>query len=397
MNNGGPDLVVDDVLCATLERVAPDLLALSAALHADPEVAFEEVRSAARVRDVLHRHGMTVQEGVADLPTALTAEAGASDFVVAICAEYDALPGMGHACGHNIIAASSVGAALLLAAVAEECDLRVKLVGTPAEESGGGKILLLDAGVFDDCTIATMVHPGPYEAVVPRTLAIGDLEVRYAGRAAHAAAAPHQGINAADAMTVAQVAIGLARQHLEPGQIVHGIVTSAGSLPNTIPDSSTGTFSLRAPDLESLSRLEGRIRACFEAGAVATGATADVRRAGAPYAELQCDPTLSDLYREVLELVGRSPIPPEDEATLPPASTDMGNVSRVVPTIHPVIALDAEDSFNHDPSFAEVCRGPSADRAVYDGAFCLARTAVRAARDHDVRQELVEKRRQRGH
>ncbi|SCK61670.1 MULTISPECIES: amidohydrolase [unclassified Streptomyces] len=375
---------------AAVEGHRERLLALSHALHADPETAFEEHRAAARVAGVLAAEGFAVRRGVGGLDTALTATYGDGELVVGVCAEYDALPGLGHACGHNVIAAASVGAALALRDVAGDLGVTVKLIGTPAEETGGGKILLLERGVFDDVGFALLIHPSPDELCAPRTLAVTDLEVRYRGRAAHAAFAPHHGVNAADALTVAQVAIGLARQHLEDRQMVHGIVTDGGAVPNVVPDDTRALYYLRAGSYESLEGLERRIRDCLRAGAVATGCAEEVRQVSPAYADLVSDPWLAGAYRSAVTALGRSPVPFAEEAgRLTPASTDMGNVSRALPAIQPSIAVDCGSAVNHQPGFAEVCAGPSGDRAVLDGAVALAWTAASAALDGPARALLL--------
>ncbi|HEY8374653.1 MAG TPA: M20 family metallopeptidase [Pseudonocardiaceae bacterium] len=374
---------------ATVERYADTLVELSHSIHADPELSWQEYRSAARIADLLEREGFAVERGSAGLETAFTAVFGSGELVVGLCAEYDALPEVGHACGHNIIAASSVGAALALRDVADQLGITVKLVGTPAEETGGGKIPLLERGVFDDVAMAMMVHPAPQDACAPVSLAITDLEVRYTGRESHAAAAPELGVNAADAITVAQVAIGLARQHFEPRQMVHGIVTRGGAAPNIVPARTSAVYYLRAADVDSLQRLENRIRACFEAGAIATGCTHEVVQISPVYADLVPDQWLADAYRAAITQLGRTPLSPQEERAFPVGSTDMGNVTRALPAIHPTISIDCGDAVNHQPEFAAACVTPSADRAVLDGALALAWTAVAAATDAEQRERLT--------
>src|SRR6201993_9620 len=241
-----------------VRRRGGDLVELSHAIHAEPELAFAEHRSCAKVQALVAERGFAITRAPAGLDTAFRADYGGGELAVAVCAEYDALPDIGHACGHNIIAASAVGAALALAEVADDLGLRVVLVGTPAEESGGGKVLLLKAGVFDDISAAVMVHPGPADIAAARSLALSDVTVDYHGHESHASVAPHLGINAGDAVTVAQVAIALLRQQLAPGQQVHGIVTAGGRAPNVIPGHTAVRYSMRATAKESLRALESR-------------------------------------------------------------------------------------------------------------------------------------------
>ncbi|MBQ0925094.1 M20 family metallopeptidase [Saccharopolyspora endophytica] len=365
------------------------LTGLSRSIHAEPETAFAEHRSAAKVAALLAEHGFAVQAPVAGLDTALVAERRSGDLVVGICAEYDALPQVGHACGHNVIAASAVGAALALAEVADEAGLTVKVFGTPAEETGGGKVVMMEEGVFDDVALAMMVHPGPEDICLPSSLAITDLEVRYTGRAAHAAAAPDLGINAADALTVAQVAIGLLRQHLEPQQMVHGIVTEGGAAPNIVPARTAAVYNLRAAEARSLQRLENRIRACFEAGATATGCSHEIVQISPVYAELACDQWLSEAYRRAITDLGREPLDRSTERGRVIGSTDMGNVTRALPAIHPMIAVECGDAVNHQAEFAAACATPSADQAVLDGAVAMAWTALAAVLDGTQRERLL--------
>lgn len=372
-----------------VRRNGAALTGLSRSIHAEPETAFAEHRSAAKVAALLAGHGFAVEAPVAGLDTALVAECGSGDLVVGICAEYDALPQVGHACGHNVIAASAVGAALALADIADEAGLTVKVLGTPAEETGGGKVVMLEAGVFDDVALAMMVHPGPEDVCLPSSLAITDLEVRYTGRAAHAAAAPDLGINAADALTVAQVAIGLLRQHLEPQQMVHGIVTEGGAAPNIVPARTAAVYNLRAAEARSLQRLENRIRACFDAGATATGCSHEIVQISPVYAELACDQWLSEAYRRAITDLGREPLDRSTERGRVIGSTDMGNVTRALPAIHPMIAVECGDAVNHQAEFAAACATPSADLAVLDGAVAMAWTALAAALDAAQRERLL--------
>ncbi|GGP70454.1 M20 family metallopeptidase [Saccharothrix coeruleofusca] len=374
---------------STVERYSTALVDLSRSIHAEPELAFAEHRSAAKVSGLLEAEGFEVERGVAGLDTAFTATYGSGELVLGLCAEYDALPEVGHACGHNVIAAAATGAALALREVADALGITVRVIGTPAEEVGGGKVLLLERGVFDGVALSMMVHPAPYEAIAARSLALADLEVRYTGKPSHAAAAPHRGVNAGDALTVAQVAIGLARQHLEPGQMVSGIVTKGGAAPNIIPASTSAVFDLRADDLDSLRRLEQRVDDCFHAGALATGCSYEVVRVSPPYAELTPDQWLAEAYRRAAVELGRRPLSPEEELREKIGSTDMGNITRALPAIHPTIAIDCGDAVNHQHEFATACASASADRAVLDGALALAWTTIAAATDDRQRERLL--------
>ncbi|MEU7769485.1 M20 family metallopeptidase [Nocardia sp. NPDC049190] len=376
---------------AAIRAASAELIALSHAIHAEPELAFEETRSVAKTLAPLAERGFEIEAGVAQLPTAFRARYGSGSLTVGICAEYDALPEIGHACGHNIIAATAVGAALGLAEVADELGLTVLVLGTPAEESGGGKVLMLERGVFDDVAMAMMVHPGPFDIVGAHSLALADVSVVFHGREAHASAAPELGRNAGDAITVAQVALGLLRQHLLPGQQLHGIVGEGGVAPNIVPGRAELLYYFRAIDSVALDDLMRRASACFEAGALATGCTHEVRTLAPTYTELTPDPELLFAYREQIIGLGRVPIAPELEAQRPLGSTDMGNVTNVIPGIHPVIGIDAGGAVTHQPGFAAASINASADRAVLDGALALARTAISVARDDIHRHRLLQR------
>lgn len=364
-----------------------DLVSLSRALHDDPETAFAEWHGAEAVAGALE--GFDVERGAFGLPTAFAARTGPGPLVVAICAEYDALPDIGHACGHNVIAAAAVGAGLALAEVAAEAGLRVVVLGTPAEEGGGGKVLMLERGAFDGVHAAMMIHPWPEDWLAGRCLAVSHFDVVCTGREAHASAAPWEGVNALDAMTVAQVAIGLLRQQLPPGDQVHGVVLEGGTAANVVPATVRGRWMCRSLTLEGLTRLDARVRACFEAGATAAGAAVSFEECSPAYSHMESDPGLLAAYRANAEALGRRFELDDAGAPRPTFSTDMANVSLAVPTVHPLVGVDAAGAVNHQRAFADACVGASADRAVHDGAIALAWTAIDAATRPGLRAALV--------
>jgi amidohydrolase len=372
-----------------IERHADQLLTLSHRIHSNPEIGFQEVKAAGWLTELLSGAGMAVTSGVGGLPTAFTARAGSGPLHIAVCAEYDALPGVGHACGHNIIAAAAAGAGIGLARVADELGLTVTVVGTPAEEGGGGKIVLLDKGVFDGVHAAMMVHPTPFEMAAMPSIAVHHFEVRYTGKEAHASAFPELGINAADALTVAQVAIGLLRQHIRPSDRVHGIVTQGGDAPNIVPAHTGGSWMVRAATLDDLAVIKDKVYRCFEAGALATGADLVIEPEPAPYAQIEHDLELAGIYQRSAEALGRTFIVPTPEMERAAGSTDMGNISLAMPAIHPTIAIDSLPAVNHQPEFTKACATPSADKAAIDGAIAMAWTAVEAATSEPVRQRLL--------
>jgi amidohydrolase len=374
---------------AAIESARTRLVALSEAIHSFAELGFEEVASAAAATELLESSGFQVDRGVCDLPTAFDARSGSGDLVIAFMAEYDALPEVGHACGHNLIATSSIGAGIGLAAVADELGIEVRVLGTPSEESGGGKALMLERGGFDGVAAAMMVHPWSLERLHSSCLAVSQLDVTFTGRTAHASAAPWEGINAGDAMVVSQVAVGLLRQQLPPGCQVHGIVVDGGQAANIIPGSSRAKYMARARTIEDLEDLVPRVTACFEAGALASGATLEIAQSAPAYTHLVQDVDLLAAYRRHAESRGRSFA--DDDAGLPAPtySTDMANISLAIPSIHPLIRIETHGAVNHQPEFAAACLGPSAEAALIDGAVVLAGVAIDAAQDPDLRGRLV--------
>jgi amidohydrolase len=368
---------------------AEELVGLSHRIHANPEIMFEEERSSRWVAEALDANGFSVELGICDLPTAFVASAGEGPLTVAICAEYDALPGVGHACGHNVIAAAAVGAGIALAPLADELGLTVKVLGTPAEEGGGGKILMLERGAFDGVNAAMMVHPAPVESTRMPCLAVSHVDVHYTGKEAHASAFPEEGRNAADALTVAQVGIGLLRQHMGSSARVHGIVVKGGDVPNVVPSHTVGKWFIRERTLQELEALEGRVRGCFEAGALATGCEMTIEPRAPRYSEFHDDDELMIIYQRNAEAAGRRFPDLGDLIGRMMASTDMANISLAVPTIHPLLGLGSLPVVNHQPEFAAFCATPVADRAVVDGAVSMAWTTIDAATTDTTRARLL--------
>jgi amidohydrolase len=373
-----------DAKDAARERIDAErdaLVALSHRIHAHPELGFEEERASGWVAEALDAAGFRVEPGVCDLPTAFRARAGSGPLHVAVCAEYDCLPDIGHACGHNIIAASAVGAAMALARVADDVGLTVTVLGTPAEENGGGKILLLERGAFAGVHAAMMVHPAPMDSAEPAMIAFQQFDVHYHGKAAHASAFPEHGVNAGDALTVAQTAIGLLRQHLRQTDRVHGIVIRGGEAPNVVPAHTAARYVVRAKVIADLDEVRQKVMRCFEAGALATGARLELANEQLAYSEVVHDHDLAGLYRRNAERLGRVFPDTGTIAERFAGSTDMGNVSLAIPSIHPAIGIESLPAVNHQPEFAAHCATPAADRATIDGAVAMAWTAIDVAAD----------------
>ncbi|MCU6479974.1 amidohydrolase [Arthrobacter sp. A2-55] len=378
---------VRDRILGVIDRWAPELVGLSHSLHKEPEVGLEEYRSRDKISALLRSAGFEVAHPAGSPATALVARCGSGELVIALCAEYDALPGIGHACGHNVNGAAAVGGAVGLASMADRLGLTVKLIGTPAEESTGGKIDLLRAGAFDGVAAAMMVHANGSDEVGGSSYALALWDVRYTGKGAHAAAAPWCGVNAADAVTLAYQAVGLLRQQLPVGQIVSFIIHEAGQAPNIIPAGARASVELRASSMAGLEKLQEAVRRCLQAGALATGAELAVSQRGGEFAELRQDPGLTGAYVQAMATLGRIPF---DAAGAPRASTDMGNVSQHLPSIQPMIGYDVGGAVHHTPQFTEHGITPSADLAVLDGARGLALAGAIIAADPAQRKRLLD-------
>ncbi|TGD86060.1 M20 family peptidase [Mycolicibacterium sp. CH28] len=374
---------------SAVDRVTDRILALSRDLHAHPEIAWEEVRSCARVAGELADAGFAVEEEFVGLPTAFLARCGTGPLHLAVCAEYDALPGMGHACGHNVISAISTGAAVALAPYVDELGITLSVFGTPAEEGGGGKIEILDRGGFVGVHAAAMVHPGPVDVARAEPYAVSHSHIQYDGKSSHAAAYPDRGVNAADAFTIAQVAIGLLRQQFPHDVRVHGVMTNGGEAPNAIPQRTEGRWYVRAGTLAELEGLEERVNRCFAAGALATGCELTITPESKPYAEFRTDEGLLAGYVRRAEELGRR-FSSGSDSLMNRASTDMGNVSQRIPAIHPYIGIDSLPAVNHQLEFAAAAVSAAADKAAVDGARALALTLLDAACDGATRQRLMD-------
>ncbi|WP_456541128.1 M20 family metallopeptidase [Blastococcus sp. SYSU D00669] len=363
----------------TVAADAERLVRLSEQLHAHPETAWQEHRSARWVAEALEEAGFAVTPAYLGLDTAFLATYGDGPFRLGLCAEYDALPGLGHACGHNLIAAITVGAARALAPLADAAGLAIEVYGTPAEEGGGGKIELLERGAFAGLDLAMMAHPAPVDVAEAEPFAVSHSHITYKGKAAHAAAYPEQGVNAADAFTIAQVAVGLLRQQLPPTVRVHGVVTNGGEAPNAIPARTEGRWYVRAESLEQLAATEEKVWRCFSAGALATGCELEITPESKPYAEFRTDARALQAYVRNAESLGRVFDRDSPARRMNRASTDMGNVSQLVPAIHPYVGIGSLPALNHQPEFAAHCVGGDAEKALLDAATALTWTALDVA------------------
>lgn len=378
-----------DRLEAFVDEHAPTLLAVSHDIHAHPELAFNETRASALLAATGERFGLTVRHGAYGLATAFEARFGAGGPNIAVLAEYDALPGIGHACGHNIIATAALGAALALHDVESALGGTVTFLGTPAEEKGGGKEVMARAGAFDDVDAAIMMHPSGINLATMPCICVAEVRAIYHGKAAHASAMPHRGLNALDGLLLAYQAISNLRQHIQHTERIHGIVTEGGQAPNIVPERAAGEFYVRAKDAADLERLKPRVRACFEAGAKASGCRLEVKWSDVDYLDLKTNWPLAARFQRHAEGLGREFFPADQLEPGASGSTDMGNVSHRVPSIHPMLACAPRHVVIHNPEFAKWAASEMGDRAALDGAKALAMTAADYLADAALRAEAT--------
>lgn len=360
-------------LVAEVDRRAGLLVDASHQIHARPELGFEEVFAHGLLTDLIEADGLEPERGAYGLPTAFAARAGEEGPTIAVLCEYDALPGIGHACGHNIIATAGLGAGLAAASLASELGGRVVILGTPAEEGGGGKVLMMEHGALDGVDAAMMVHPAGADLRAMSAIAIQQVLVEYHGAAAHAAAAPHKGRNALDAAILGYNNVAALRQHIRPVERIHGVITDGGDKPNIVPAHAASHWYVRAANLRTLEDLKTRVLRCLQAGADAAGCEMTHAWQDPIYADMRDNEPLVDLYAENMARFGRTPLVPADAASVV-GSTDMGNVSYAVPSIHPMIAVAPPHVAIHTPEFETYAGSPSGDQAVIDGAKAMAMT-----------------------
>ncbi len=365
-----------DVIGA-VDAMREELLGLSHLIHGEPELALEEVKAAANLAGAVEKHGIAVQREAYGVATAYAAEFGAkAGPTIAILSEYDALPGIGHACGHNIIATAGLGAALALSKLNGALPGRVRYLGTPAEERFGGKEIMARAGAFEKIDAAMMIHPATENMISMPCLAVTEVDATYHGLTAHASVEPYKGVNALDAVVTAYQAIAQLRQHIRGDERIHGIIIDGGMAPNIVPEKATCRFYVRSPTGAGLAALRRRVQGCFEAGALATGCRLEAKWGETDYLDLKTNWPMARAFESHGVALGRKFFPVEK---LPPGragSTDMGNVSHRVPSIHPILAVAPEGTPIHNPQFTRWAASERGDAAVIDGAKALALTAL---------------------
>ena len=361
---------------ARFASVEDELRAISRWMYENPEIAYEEHESSARLASFLGSQGFAVEHPAYGIDTAFVARAGSAGPEVIICAEYDALPEVGHACGHNVIATAALGAGTALVDLADELGCRVTVLGTPAEEAKGGKVDLINAGAFEGAAAAMMIHPAPREVLDPRMLAVSHIDIEFFGKESHAAFAPQLGINALDAAVQAYVNVSTLRQALYPTDKVHGVITYGGGVANVIPAYIAMSWYVRADTQERLDELEARVLDCFDAAATATGCTWSKTQLGHPYDSMVNNEVLVEAFGRNISALGRTMTRGTDHPPGAAGSSDMGNVSQVVPSIHPMLDIKPGTAVNHQKEFAAATITPNGEQAIRDGALGMAWTII---------------------
>jgi len=347
---------------------------LSLKIHSSPELGFHETKAAAWLSQYLEENGFSIEQGICELATAFRGSYGQGKPVIAILAEYDALPGLGHACGHNLIAACAVGVGVASKPAIDRFGGSILIMGTPGEELYGGKIAMANKGAFNNVDIAMMAHPGVYNTATSQALTCQALDVEFFGKAAHAAARPEAGINALEAMLNSFAAINSLRQHIKDKARIHGIITDGGEAVNVVPDHSAGTFLVRAEDDAYLDELKQKVINCFIGAATASGARLEYKWRDIRYAPLRSNLTLAQLFQHNMESLGHQvELYPSSNAF---GSTDMGNVSQLVPSIHPTVAIAPMEVVIHSPQFALAAASEAGINGLLDAAKALAMTVV---------------------
>jgi amidohydrolase len=360
---------------------------LSRWMYDNPETAYKEHQTSARMAETLRAGGFDVEYPAYGLDTAFEANIGTSGPRIVICAEMDALPDVGQACGHNIIGTAAIGAGLSLSPLVEQLGIRVTVLGTPAEEGHGGKIDLIGTGAFEDAAASMMIHPSTRNIVDPTFLAVQHVDIEFHGKEAHASSSPHVGINALDAAVQAYTNIAALRQHMLNTDRIHGIITAGGSAANIVPSHTAMSWYIRSLTDERLEELSEKVHACFAAAALSTGCTYETRMVGHPYSNIQNDITMVDLFADNSAALGRDMVRTADAPSRSFGSTDMGNVSYVVPSIHPMLDLGASPAVNHQPEFAAFTVTDAGMAMIRDGALAMAWTAIDLA-EKDLWSEL---------
>ena len=377
-----------------------ELIRIADTIHANPELGFEEYEAAALLSGTLEKNGFAVERGVAGMETAFVATLRGQNGgpTVAFLAEYDALAGLGHACGHNIIGTAAVGAGLAMKTVLPELAGTIHVIGTPAEEGGGGKAIMVDAGVFTGINVAMMVHPSSRNLLGRLALTAYPISIEFFGKPAHAAGAPDKGINALDAVIQTYNSINALRQHLRDDVRIHGVITHGGDAPNIVPEYAEAQFLVRAADTPYAAEVLEKVKACAEGAALATGARLEFKQCGPRYDARMPNPKLMSLFKKNMEALGLDVELATGNERM--GSSDIGNVSQVIPAIHPYIAIAPEDIAGHTNEFRKASASPAGHEGLVNGAKAMAMTAVDLlavpANVSEVQEAFEEQKKQQG-
>ncbi len=364
---------VKQCIADEVRKLHPRLIEISHTIHDNPEVKFQEQRASALLAGELESHGFSIERGVAGLETAFVGTSGQDHPSVAFLAEYDALPGIGHGCGHNLISVWSLGAALALRHALPGIQGSIRLLGTPGEEGGGGKVIMAEQGIFGGLDAAIMMHPRDTTYLDRGSLAVTHYEVEFFGQSAHASSYPDRGISALDAILQVFFSVNAMRQMLKPDARIHGCITHGGDAPNTIPEYAAAKFLVRSKDQPYLEELQRRFLNIVEGAGFATGARPQIKT-GVSYKARVCNPALIAALGQNMQALGIKPEVPAKDAGV--GSSDIGDVSQLVPTIHPYLRICDKGIASHTPEMAQAAAAPQADELIAVGATLLAWTGA---------------------
>ncbi|HUT80990.1 MAG TPA: M20 family metallopeptidase [Candidatus Bathyarchaeia archaeon] len=383
--------MLKEKVCATIDELSERLIAVSTEIHSNPELNFKEFKASKLLAEKLTEENFKVELGVANLDTAIRAEhpEQKNGPTIAILAEYDALPEVGHGCGHNLIATAALGAALGLGRIKKELAGKLLFLGTPAEEGGGGKVLMLNAGLFKNVDAAMMFHPsGIYTDTGVKGLAMTEVKIEFFGQTAHAASDPENGINALDAVIQTFNGINALRQHITSDARIHGIITDGGIKPNIVPDYAAASFYIRALNNDYCETLIKKVENCAKGAAFSTGADMKFERIEPSYQSRNMNKTMGKAFLENLKLINEPlrPIPKGMNF----GSSDIGNISQIVPTIHPYVAISEKPIPGHSKEFAKAAISEKGQNAMLAAAKGLAMTAIDLFTNPEMMREVQE-------
>lgn len=376
-------------LVKSLEGIEADLYEMSEHLYHHPEIGDEEYESMKLLVTFLESHHFEVETGIVNRPTAFRAEykSGKPGPTIAYLAEYDALPGIGHGCGHNLIGTMSVGAGVALSKLVDKTGGNIVVLGTPAEETNGAKVPMSAEGVFDGIDVAMILHPGNESSESGKSLAMDALRFHYKGKSSHAAASPEKGINALDSVLQLFSGINALREHVSSDVRIHGIITEGGLAANIVPDNAVADFYIRAAERNNLNEVVEKVKNIAHGAALMTGATLEISNYELSYDNMVTNQKLSEAFTKNLKKISDYPIQPRK---LDSGSIDMGNVSQVVPAIHPYISLNNPDLVFHTTEFADQTITADGKQTLFDGALSLASTGYDVLTDEELLTAIKE-------